>query len=584
VEIGPLTVLFAGHIDNAGWAAAELGLSAPAPGDLQALARLYGAALIRWQEAADLRLVGEYAAISLDPQAQRLRLARSPLRAPPLHYHVDDARVMASTAVRALHGCGIERKADLQKLADAAWFNYSDEARGWFKGIARVPLGAVVEFTPGAQDTRHYYDTAAIAQQPAMPLADRLAAAHDLLAEATRAALTGSKRPALMLSGGLDSPLIAVKALAALPPQARLNGYTFVPEPDWRAYPMPGRFTDERPYVEGFCARHPRIDPHFFDNSDTLLDTRLTELFHASGVAPQGLANLTVYHALWKAARDDGCDRVLLGEFGNLTASADGSWAYSEYLLTLRWRQLWLGLRNAPGERRSLLRKFMALAIFPLLPDRLWHWQRRLRGVHGPYHLASPLRADYAESAGVIRRGKAVGLPESRFPVRDRLALLNEVHSNAWGEFSDTYYGFEEIYRIQQRDPFAYRPFVEFCAGLPSDTFLRDGQDRWLAREMLRGHMPEPQRLERRTGRHQADWHAKLGRQRQSLRQELDRHAGDPDLAAMFDFERLRDALEDWPETGDIPEDQRMLREIALPRALIMSRFVAWAEGRNLGP
>ena len=198
------------------------------------------------------------------------------------------------------------------------------------------------------------------------------------------------------------------------------------------------------------------------------------------------------------------------------------------------------------------------------------------------YHLATPLRPDYAEQSGAATRSRAAGLPNPRFPLRDRLAMMKEVHSNAWGEFSDIYAGFTEIHGMEQRDPTAYRPFFEFCAGLPSDTFLRDGQDRWLAREMLRRQMPEAARLEKRTGRHNADWHAKLSRQRDDLRREVDALAKVPRLAEMFDLERVRVALEDWPDSGAIADSERLVREVALPRAIIMARFVNYVEGRNL--
>lgn len=543
---------------------------------------LYGAALLAWGEQTDLRLIGEYAAIALDETHDRLRLARSPLRAPPLHYHAAPERVIASTTLGVIFACGVEQKLNDAKLADMACFNSSNEARGWFEHVSRVPLGSVVELSPAGETTRAYYDFDAIARQPRMSVAERVEQAHALLAEGTRAALVGSKRPALMLSGGLDSSLVAVKALEVMPAQSPLNSYTFVVEPGWVRYDHPRRISDERPLVEAFCAMHPRLRPHYLDNADRGLDYRLNELFFATGSAPHGLANLGVYHSLWEAARSDGCDRVLLGEFGNMTVSSDANWAFSEYLIGLRWRQLYLALRDAPEDGRSIVRRLLALAVFPFLPDSLWNWQRRVRKVPNLYHQASALRADYAEQSGAWARSRAAGLPNPRFPLRDRLAAMREVHSNTWGEFSDIYAGFTQIYGMEQRDPTAYRPFFEFCAGLPSDTFLRDGQDRWLAREMLRGKMPEEARLEKRTGRHNADWHAKLGRQREGLLREVDALAKVPRLAAMFDLERVRAALEDWPESGAIPEAERMSREVVAPRAIIMARFVNYVEGRNL--
>jgi asparagine synthase (glutamine-hydrolysing) len=580
--VGPLAVLFAGHLDNAPQIAAMLGVPSPAAGDHHALAMLYGAALLTWSEQTDLRLIGEYAAIALDEAQDRLRLARSPLRAPPLHYHAAAERVLASTTLGVIFACGVEQRLNDAKLADMACFNSSNEARGWFEHVSRVPLGSVVELSPSGETIRAYYDFDAIPRQPRMPVAERVEQAHLLLAEGTRAALAGSKRPALMLSGGLDSSLVAVKALEVLPAQAQLNSYTVVVEPGWVRYEHPRRITDERPLVEAFCAKHPRLKPHYLDNADRGLDYRLNELFFATGSAPQGIANLGVYHSLWEAARSDGCDRVLLGEFGNITVSTDANWAFSEYLIGLRWRQLYLALRDAPEDGRSIVRRLLALAVFPFLPDSLWQWQRRLRKVPNLYHQASSLKADYAEQSGAWARSRAAGQPNPRFPLRDRLATMREVHSNTWGEFSDIYAGFTQIYGMEQRDPTAYRPFFEFCAGLPSDTFLRDGQDRWLAREMLRGQMPEEARLEKRTGRHNADWHAKLTRQREGLLREVDALGRVPRLAEMLDLERVRAALEDWPATGAIPEADRMACEVVVPRAIIMARFVNYVEGRNL--
>lgn len=581
-NLGPLTVLFHGHLDNSAAISAELGLPNPAPGDAQGLAALYAAALLHWGPRTDHVLIGEYAAASLNEADNRLRLSRSPLRAPPLHYYADAERVIAASVARAIFACGVPQQLDDDKLADMAWFNASNEAQSWFRGVKRVPLGSTVELTPGAATTRGYYDIGALRRLPRMSVADSVEQAQALLAEGTRAALAGSKRPAVMLSGGLDSSLVAVKALEVMPSEDPLNAYTFVPEPGWGDYRFRGRFTDEGPLVAAFCQQHPRLVPHFQDNAGRGLDTRLTELFFAIGGAPQGLANLIPYHSLWEAARADGCDRILLGEFGNLTASADGSWAYSEYLITLRWRQLYLALRNAPEDDRSLARRFLALAIGPFLPDSLWQWQRHRRGLPSLYHGASALRRNFAEQSGAAARSAAVNLPNARFPRRDRLAEMKEVHSNAWGEFSDIYAGFSQIYGLEQRDPTAYRPFFEFCAGLPSEVFLRDGHERWLAREMLRGQMPENQRLTTRTGRHGADWHVKLSRQREQLLRELEQFAKVPRLAEMLDLDRTRGALEDWPATGEVSEEQRLLCEIVLPRTIMAARFINYAEGRNL--
>ncbi|MBN8485021.1 MAG: hypothetical protein J0L50_09600 [Sphingomonadales bacterium] len=113
--------------------------------------------------------------------------------------------------------------------------------------------------------------------------------------------------------------------------------------------------------------------------------------------------------------------------------------------------------------------------------------------------------------------------------------------------------------------------------------FLYDGQQRWLARELLRGRVPEEQRLSNLIGSHNADWRTRLGARRGEMLAELDRLEREPRLAEMFDFPRVRALLEDWPETTDIPIAEQVARAAAISRAILFSRFVNYVEGRNLG-
>ena len=71
--------VFHGYFDNAAAIAAELGAS---PDDR---AELYALAVERWGDETERRVVGEYCSIIVDPETLRVRLSRSPLRAPPLY-------------------------------------------------------------------------------------------------------------------------------------------------------------------------------------------------------------------------------------------------------------------------------------------------------------------------------------------------------------------------------------------------------------------------------------------------------------------------------------------------------------------
>ena len=163
---------------------------------------------------------------------------------------------------------------------------------------------------------------------------------------------------------------------------------------------------------------------------------------------------------------------------------------------------------------------------------------------------------------------------------RKQRAWLARALNTAFEESSDVWQGFEQLYGVPMRDPAAYRPLAEFCFGLPTDLYLHHGESRWLARAMARGLLPEAQRTNPRSGRHHPDWLAKLAPRRAELRAELGRLEQVPELAEMFDFPRLKAALDDWPSETPTGEDALPL-QVAVTRGLTAARFINYVSGRN---
>lgn len=584
IESGAI-VTFHGQIDNAAALAAELNAD---PGDR---ARLYGLAVERWGAEADRRVIGEYCAILVHPERRSVRLARSPLRAPPLVWHHGVAGgasgIAAASVPRALFAAGVEERLDHAKVADSAWINYSAQEDGWFHGVRRVPLGSTVTLDvdgrPGERKLHRFYDIAAIPDAPEASDEDYLARARELLDEGVRAALAGAKRPGVTLSSGLDTPQVVTRVLAQLPPGQRLPSFTFRPEAGWDGIVPRGMNGDEAPMVQAFAALHPRLDPHFVDNAGYGHDHRWPEMFHAMGGAPSGLCNMYVMHGVWEAARREGCDRLLLAEWGNFTFSAKGEWGFVEYLLKGRWRQLYRALKHHPHDSRTMLRKFVALSLVPLIPNRLWPVMKRL--VHAdeklPLDLMSPLTHAYRAASGVEERAKATGFPYGRYQPHDRRQAQAQLFANGDGESSEVYQAFEQIYGVAQRDPTAYRPFVEFCMGLPTRMFMRDGEMRWMAKRMARGIMPEEQAANSLNGRWDADWHLRIARRRHEYREEFERIAQHPTLGPMIDTDRLIAALDDFPPQTSTDPQVWMQVELGIPRALLTARFVDFVERSN---
>lgn len=571
-------VAFHGWIDNAEALAVELGEPPDNP------ARLYGAALSRWPGEPDLHIIGEYCAIVTDPVSGAVRLSRSPLRAPPLLYATSRTTVAAASVPRAIFAAGFPRQLNEARLADSAMINFTDREAAWFVGLARVPIGCVVELAPGQlRQLRQYYDLAKVPKvrlPSAQAYVDR---ASQLLDQAVAAVAAPFAQPGATLSSGLDSPQVVVRLVRSLPPGRRLSTFTFHPEPDWDGIQAAGSNGNERPMVEAFAKMHPAIEPHFSDNQGRGHDYRWDDLFRAMEAAPSGLCNMYVFHGLFDGAKCAGCDGLLIAEWGNYTFSDKGDWAFVEYLLTGRWRQLWLALSHWPNDPRSMLRRFIVMCLVPLLPDSWW---RRLFGIWHPRakvfrELMTPLTTAFRERSGANRRMADSGFEFSRYQPRSRRHARELLFANEDSESAEVYQAFEQLYGIPLRDPMAYRPFVEFCFGLPTDMFMREGVPRWLAKELGRGIMPEEQRLNRRNGRWDADWLLRIRRKAHDYREELDRIADDPDLAGMLDIPRLRAALDRLPEQTELDPQKFMPIEFTLMRGLLTARFVNHVRGRN---
>jgi asparagine synthase (glutamine-hydrolysing) len=191
-----------------------------------------------------------------------------------------------------------------------------------------------------------------------------------------------------------------------------------------------------------------------------------------------------------------------------------------------------------------------------------------------------PLSAEYRRNSGAQERLKNSGWIPDRYQPRSRRHSRKLLfgHDNWKAEF---YQGLEQMYGIALRDPTAYRPFVEFCLSLPTEMFMRDGETRWLAKQMAKGIMPDEQRNNPLTGWWDADWHIRNGRRREEYLRELNRLEDDERMGHMFDVPRLRAALEQWPEQTETDPQKFFAAQFGVPAALLTARFVNYVEGRN---
>jgi len=566
-------VLLLGWIDNLAELRAQLGVNGSPE-------QVYGAAVDRWGLEADRHVVGEYAALVVQGEGA-IRMARSPWCSFPLYFHVGKHGFMACNIPRPFFAAGLDKHLHEDAIERLLAFEFESAEHGQFEGLEPVPGGQVLTITQSSRSAHAWYDPLAIPQVRFKRDEDYVEAASAMLAEAVGKALSNAQKPAMTLSGGLDSSIVCDEVLRQLPADQRLTSITFVPIREWDGRTVSSLFGDDGPYVREFLLTHPRIDPIFVDNRDYDFLSYSQEMFMGSDAGHPSQVIGMVHTGVSVAARDAGCDWILSAGMGNLTFSQEAPWAPAEFFRTLRWKQLWHTARNRIDDPRPIWRRMVAMGVMPNLPEGLrWklrdlvHRGRETGATTNPY-----LAADGPLAAKLKVRNADGNISDLDF-YTSRERLIRNVY-DMWWRGGESRLGAWQVFGTRGRDVLSYRPFIELCLGMPTEQFTRNGERRRLARRMGIGRLPEAQRTEVRHGDHLVYWHARMTPMIPRLREEVRQIAEHPQLGALLDTKAMLRDLDNWPTEAptDIHSVSRL--RFALPAMIYVRRFVDFETGRN---
>ena len=539
-------------------------------------AQIYFHAVEQWGDQADLHLVGHYAGVVARSDGG-CRLARSPIGGRPLHWAWIDETLVIASVPRLLEAAGLPNTLDQRTLADSLYLNLT-ENNGWLENSWRLGVGEIVHLQSAKEAPRpvRYWQPKSIKINHSLSTSEAIAQTEVLLKRGIEACLEDASSPGMLLSGGLDSSNVAARTAAMLGDNTPLPSFTFIPSSKWDGIEPNWGYGNETSRVRQFAKRHPSLRPQFIANENSDFGDDWDRVFAAIGCAPPGLTNIGMYHGLFEAARKSGCDRLISAEYGNQSFSIAADWSVAEYVRTGRWGEAWRQVAGNTVATTSRWRRFLRMGVAANLPDWLWGiWQRaKGRKIETPNAQIGALNADALRKHAVDLRAQKANLHNPRNFIGSRGQWLDEIFARGDMGSGEIEIAFEQIYGISQRDPTAYRHLIEHCLSLPTHMFARDGQDRWLARAMSQGHMPEEQRLEQKAGMHNADWHARMTPLLPGIRRELEIASERAELRELFDFEELFNRIDTWPDAPRFDDDTVYRLQMGLPIALMTARFV----------
>lgn len=442
---GGETTVFAGEIADRAELAARLGLAADA-----GPAQLARAALARFGDETPAALIGEWSLLHRAADGT-VTLMLSAARRDPLLYALSGPKLAVAPDLFALGGLSwVGSEIDEAGLLfgwGRAQLRGAVGGRTMLAKVRQVPPGSAVTIRPDGALATHSADPFPAPQTFTGAYAEALAEVEGLMRRIVRERFARGGLVAPLLSGGLDSSLLAWLAVAErgdAPPPLFVTSVA----------PAGSGLPDEARFAEA-VARHlgSTILPVF---PEPALDMyRPHDGILAGANAPPLSNRHCSTEAFQRAARGAGAALLVNGSYGEMTLTA----RLAEPTPLHRLRRLVGGLR--PRNR----------AAAPI-----GDFQVRL-APHRLSALPEPIRAGLA-AAPPAQHGDPALLgyqpgAEKTLP-----------HAN-------------EFYAGALRMDFPYRDLrlLRFCAGLPLATLRAGGADRGLAREMLAGRLPDAIRL-----------------------------------------------------------------------------------------
>jgi len=447
------------------------------------------------------RCVGMFALALWDRQERRLNLARDRAGEKPLYYGVQNGVFLFGSELKALRAHpAFHGEIDREALALYLRHNYVPDPYSIYRGIQKLPPGGIVEVDehriPAAPIL--YWDaTEVVARGQATPFegsdSDALASLESVLGQAVADQMISDVPLGAFLSGGIDSSLIV--ALMQARSTRPVKTFTIGFEDD--AYNEAGHAravaahlgTDHTEMIvtpAETIAIVPRL-PGMYD-----------EPFADSSQIPTALlCSLARRHVTVSLSGDAG-DELFGG--------------YTRYMLASR---VWRAVSRVPGPIRRLAAQALvslapeqwdavARGISPLLPGRMRvsHPGDKMHKGAGLLHHAG-LPDVYRSLISQWDRPDLVcnGTPEARSRLEDLMAstgaLRPEESMMLWDLLS--YLPGDILVKVDRaamaasletRVPILDHRVVEFAWSLPFHMRIRDGEGKWLLRQLLYRHVP----------------------------------------------------------------------------------------------
>lgn len=475
---GSLVLVFDGRLDNRPELRRELlrdGARLRDDSDAELVLRAFE----RWEEDCVLHLDGEFALVAWNTRTGSAFCARDRMGLRPFHYHWDGTTLAFASDVHALLGLPwVPQRLNAGMVAQALAVEHHCLRETFWEGVLRLPAATAAVVTADGMRQRRYWEPNPALRLPCRSEADYVEYHRELLRDVVQRQSRSHKPLACEVSGGLDSSAIFAVGHALLRGEALaapgLHGLAL-------GFAEPA--ADESSYRKSL-AEH--VGAAIQDVAPGRYPVAWYRQYGAAYRDFAGLPNWTMIRPLYAEARSRGCGVVLTGIGGDEWLGAVADWR-STALAAGRWSAVLSSIRHdaSEGGWGHALAEVLRWLASDLVPERGKEWLRKRKGLPVP---SAWLSGEL--SAELLRRRVRAPTPRLRLGARVRplqLALLRDAYLQFGRELSERQ---AAMCGIERRQPFWDRRIVEAAFATPEWLRSRDGEDKWLHRQAMRGLLP----------------------------------------------------------------------------------------------
>src|SRR6266436_292068 len=174
------------------------------------------------------RLNGMFAFALWDDRRHRLFIARDRFGEKPLYWGVfDQTLLFASEPKVLLAHPAVRPNLNLNALRQYLSFDYVPAPLSIYEGISKLPAAHTLTLENGEIEIKRYWKLSYQTQQPVPSVADASEQLRELLADSVRMRMVSDVPLGILLSGGIDSSVVAALAVRASPETVKTFSIAF---------------------------------------------------------------------------------------------------------------------------------------------------------------------------------------------------------------------------------------------------------------------------------------------------------------------------------------------------------------------